>query len=339
VQLGLSDDEQAIAEAFAGFFTQEAPPAVARAAEPLGFDAALWARLRETGAPGMGVPEDQGGGGATLADLAVVAERLGRAIAPVPFVEHAVAARLFGAPDVLAGDAVATISLRPASHQGLWRLVPAGAVADVVVGVDGDELVAVRSAPPGEGPRNHACAPIADRSARAGEREVIGVAAELARAVDEWKLLTAASLVGIAAAALDIGVAYVMSRHQFGVPVGSFQSVQHGLADLPALIDGSRLLVHKAAWAGTDVEDAVCDVDDNDISDFGVLASMAFVFASDTAVRATDRSLHYHGGYGFSEEFDIQLYYRRARGWALVYDDPSRECLRVADRLFGPVGD
>jgi alkylation response protein AidB-like acyl-CoA dehydrogenase len=341
VQLGLSDDEQAIADAFAGFFTQEAPPAVARSAEPLGFDAALWARLRETGAPGMGLPEDLGGGGATLADLAVVAEALGRAIAPVPLVEHVVAARLFPTPppDVASGDSVATLSLRPASHHGLWRLVPAGAVADVVVGVDGDELVATRSAPPGEGPRNHASAPIADRSARAGEREVIGVAAELERAVDEWKLLTAASLVGIAAAALDIGVAYVMSRHQFGVPVGSFQAVQHGLADLPAMIDGSRLLVHKAAWAGSDVEDAVCDVDDNDISDFGVLASMAFVFASDTAARATDRSLHYHGGYGFSEEFDIQLYYRRARGWSLVYDDPSRECLRLADQLFGPVGD
>ena len=339
MQLGLSDDEQAIAEAFAGFFTQEAPPAVARAAEPLGFDAALWARLRETGAPGMGVPEDQGGGGATLADLAVVAEGLGRAIAPVPLIEHAVAAGLFAPPDLVAGDTVATISLRPASHHGLWRLVPAGAIADVVVGVDGDELVAVRSAPPGEAPRNHASAPMADRSARAGEREVIGVAAELQRAVDEWKVLTAATLVGIAAAALDMGVAYVMSRHQFGVPVGSFQSVQHGLADLPALIDGSRLLVHKAAWAGTDVEDPVCDVDDNDISDFGALASMAFVFASDTAARATDRSLHYHGGYGFSEEFDIQLYYRRARGWPLVYDDPSRECLRLADQLFGPVGD
>ncbi len=65
---------------------------------------------------------------------------------------------------------------------------------------------------------------------------------------------------------------------------------------------------------------------------------MAFVFAGDAAIQATDRSLHYHGGYGFSAEYDIQLFYRRARGWSLIYDDPQQECLRLADRLFGPVG-
>jgi alkylation response protein AidB-like acyl-CoA dehydrogenase len=128
-----------------------------------------------------------------------------------------------------------------------------------------------------------------------------------------------------------------MSRYQFGVPIGSFQAVQHGLADLPALIDGARLLTHKAAWAGDEPGPGVCDVDDCTITDFDSLAGMAFVFAAETATRATDRSLHFHGGYGFSEEYDIQLYYRRARGWALVLDDPSRECLRLADRLFGPV--
>ena len=64
---------------------------------------------------------------------------------------------------------------------------------------------------------------------------------------------------------------------------------------------------------------------------------MAYLFTSDAAAHATDRSLHYHGGYGFSEEYDIQLYYRRARGWSLVLDDPSHEALRLADRLLGPV--
>jgi len=332
----LSDDQTAIRDLFVGFFAREAPASVARASEPLGFDPTLWAQVREIGAPGMGVPTVFGGGGATLGDLAVVTEALGRSIAPVPLVEHLVAARLLATPDVVSGDAVAPLALRPATDDGTWRLVPAGAVADVVVGLDGDELVVVRAAPPGSGPRNHASAPLADRSARVGVRDVIGTRAEFVRARDEWKLLLAATLAGLADAALDLGVEYVKSRQQFGVPIGSFQAVQHGLADLPALIDGARLLAHKAAWAGERAEPGRCDVDDNDVTDFSTLASMALLFATDTAGRATDRSLHFHGGYGFSAEYDIQLYYRRARGWPLVFDDPGRECLHLADRLWGP---
>jgi alkylation response protein AidB-like acyl-CoA dehydrogenase len=336
MELGLSDDQKAIGEVFGAFFSKESPPARARASEPGGFDRGLWDQLGELEAPGMAAPAGSGGGGAGLSELVVVAEALGRAIAPVPLVEHLVASRLRPDPDVLSGAAIATVALRPADAGGTWRLVPAGAVADVVVGLDGDELVAVRSAPPGEGPRNHACSPLADRSARQGGREVLGGTDRFAGALNEWKTLTAAALIGIGAAALDIGVEYVMARHQFGVPIGSFQAVQHGLADLPALIDGGRLLTHKAAWAGDRSEPGACDVDDNDITDATALASMAFVFAGDAASQATDRSLHYHGGYGFSAEYDIQLYYRRARGWSLVYDDPQRECLRLADRLFGP---
>lgn len=335
VDLGLSADQDAIAELFDGFFAKECPPAVARAAEPLGFDRVLWDKLVELGAPGMGSPESGGGGGAALGDLVVVAESLGRAIAPVPLVDHLAALSLLDDADLVAGEAIAAVSVRPADADGTWWLVPAGAVADVVVGVDGDELVAVRSTPPMAGPRNHACSPMADRSARDGERRVLGPASELQAVLDRWKALTAASLVGVADAALRLGVDYVMAREQFGVPIGSFQAVQHGLADLPVLIDGGRLLTHKAAWA---IEGGTASLDwaDLDITDGTALASMAFVFTSEGAATATDRSLHYHGGYGFSEEYDIQLYYRRARGWSLVLGDTSAECLALAGRLFGP---
>jgi alkylation response protein AidB-like acyl-CoA dehydrogenase len=335
MDLGLSEDQRAIEEAFGTFFAKEAPPSVARAAEPLGFDAAVWAKLATPGAPGRGAPEAAGGGGPGLSDLAIVAEAFGRAIAPLPLVEHMVAARAFPAEDVVSGDTVAAVSLRPARADGTWRLVPGGAVAGVVIGLDGDELVAVRGDAPGVAPRNHACAPLADRSSRAGERTVIGTAADFARVVDEWKVITAAALVGVSAQALTIAVEYVMARQQFGVPVGSFQAVQHGLADLPVLIDGARLLTHKAAWAGDGGGTGDLDVGDSVVDDFAALAGMAFVFAADGAAHATDRSLHFHGGYGFAEEYDIQLFYRRARGWALVLDDPTRECIRLADRLFG----
>jgi alkylation response protein AidB-like acyl-CoA dehydrogenase len=334
VDLGLSSDQEAIAGLFEGFFAKESPPAVARAAEPLGFDRALWGMLVELGAPGMGSSRAAGGGGASASDLVVAVEALGRAIAPVPLVDHLAALAVLDDADLVSGASIAAVALRPADADGNWWLVPAGAVADVVVGVDGDEVVVVRSAPPMRAPRNHACAPMADRSAREGERRVLGPASGFQVVLDRWKVLTAAALVGVAEAAMRIGVDYVMAREQFGVPIGSFQAVQHGLADLPVLVDGGRLLTHKAAWAldgGTDSLDWA----DLDITDGTALASMAFVFTSEGAMTATDRSLHYHGGYGFSEEYDIQLYYRRARGWSLVLGGTTTECLVLADRLLG----
>ena len=111
------------------------------------------------------------------------------------------------------------------------------------------------------------------------------------------------------------------------------------------MIDGARLLVHEAAGAldapksdapKSDRDDPDRnDPDGNDDGDPVTLASMAFVFASDVAAHATDRALHFHGGYGFAEEYDIQLYYRRARGWALINGDPAAECVALADRLWG----
>ena len=243
------------------------------------------------------------------------------------------------ADDVVSGRAVSTLALRPADGDGVWRLVPAGAVADVVVGLDGDDLVAVRAAPSMTAPDNHASAPLADRSARTGDRAVVAHATAFAEALDQWRVLTAAALTGLADRALRMGVDYVLGRQQFGRPIGSFQSIQHGLAELPALIDGARFLVHKAAWAfdaGLTGGAGTVDIDQGTITEFSPLATMAFLQAADAAAVATDRSLHYHGGYGFSLEYDIQLYFRRARGWANILGDPARQRLHLADLLWGP---
>ena len=85
------------------------------------------------------------------------------------------------------------------------------------------------------------------------------------------------------------------------------------------------------------VTDSLIDWANNEITDGSTLATMAFLFAADGAVMATDRSLHYHGGYGFAEEYDIQMYYRRARGWSLILGDSTSVGLSLADRLFGTV--
>jgi hypothetical protein len=274
------------------------------------------------------------GSDATLADLCVIAEAGGRSVAPIPFAEHAVAARVLDWPSVLTGETIAAFAPREADDRGLWSVVPGGAIADVIVGFDRHEFVAVRSAPPLAGPLNHASAPLANRSARVGDLTVLGDRFHFDRALAEWKTLTAAMLVGISSAALEMAVDYVQQRHQFGVPIGSFQAVQHGLADLAGRIDGARLLAHQAAAALDSDSAGSCDAAHNDITDGHALASMAFLFASDIAADATARSLHFHGGYGFAEEYDIQLYYRRARGWALVLGDPTNEYLSLAERLW-----
>jgi alkylation response protein AidB-like acyl-CoA dehydrogenase len=147
-------------------------------------------------------------------------------------------------------------------------------------------------------------------------------------AVDDFLVLTAAALVGIGARALEIGVEYVTERKAWGVPIGSFQSVAHRLADSATAIDGARLLAYEAAWAVEDEPPRAAE-----------LGAMAFAFAYESARDATYRSLHYHGGYGFMMEYDVQLYYRRARAWAGVYGDPKAAYRRVADRRYGPVGE
>ena len=342
MDLDLTEDQEAIRDVFADFFTSETGPERARAAEPVGFDAAAWERLMETGAPGMGVDADLGGGGASLADLAVVAEEAGARIAPLPLVDHQVTARLLASvggcdDDVLSGAAIAGLAVRPV-EDGTARTVPTGAVTGRLVALDGDRLIAV-DGPPGDPLANHGCLPLAHREVSEATVLAKGPEAITAydRALDEWRTLTASTLVGITRTALDLGVAYVKEREQFGRPVGSFQAVQHLLADLPGLLDGARLLTAKAAWAGDRAsagESGVLDVGTNDVTDFGALATMALVVAGEAAATSTDRSLHVHGGYGFSEEYDIQLFFRRARALALLLGDPARECRRLADRMF-----
>jgi alkylation response protein AidB-like acyl-CoA dehydrogenase len=336
VDLGLGREQREVRELFGSFFARECPIDLVRAHQELGFAPELWKRLADTGAPAMAVDERFGGGGAGLLEAGLVAEEVGRRLAPVPFVEHAVATRLLaragGPAEVLAavvdGARVATLALRPGGDPA--RLVPAGAVAGVVLALDpvADELVAVVGEPPSAAVPNLADAPLADR-ALSGPHHVLAGGEEAralhSAAVVEWRALTAAALVGLAEEALRIGVEYVKEREQFGVPIGSFQSIQHGLAEIPGQLAGARLLAAKAAWAV-----------DHDSPDAARLALMAGLFAVDVAGLASRRAMHYHGGYGVMTEYDIQLYFRRARGWFQVLDSSAREVERLADVLVGP---
>jgi len=330
VDLDLSADQEATRDLLRRLFAKEVDAGVVRAAEPLGHSATVWGALSAAGIPGMGVPVELGGGGADLTVLVVAAFEAGRCAAPVPLVEHLVATRAIAAlfpgyPGLAAlVDGTAIAAFAPPGGE----LVPGGAVADVVVGVDGPSLVAVGNTPLATPLPNHASAPLAPWPSAGGGRAVLAPAAAGGPAADEWRVLTAAALAGLAERALEVAVGYVKERHQFGVPIGSFQALQHGLADLPGMVDGASLLAHEAAWALTTGRRAVTGASP------AALAAMAFVFAGEVARDATARCVQYHGGYGVAEEYEAQLLYRRARGWALVAGDPGDELDRLAALLL-----
>jgi alkylation response protein AidB-like acyl-CoA dehydrogenase len=340
MDLSLGEDQQTLRAAFAEFFDKESTVERVRAAEPLGFDQELWTKLAGTGAIAMGLPEDAGGGGASNLDLVLVAEQYGRRIAPVPFIEAAVAGHVLaeaGAVDLIGGVAdgstLPTIALSPA-RDGRLRLVPAGAVAEIVVALDGDRLIALRRQGDQPGARPHvepspnfASSPLADWRFDDGDLIELASGPHAVRlyqdGVSLWQLLMAAALGGLRSAALELGVSYVKARKAFGVIIGSFQAIQHRLADVVVAGDGAQLLVYEAAWAR-----------DTGQSEAAALASMAFLFGADCAFRTARECLQFHGGYGVTLEYDIQLYFRRAKAWPLALGDSRREYQRLADLVY-----
>jgi alkylation response protein AidB-like acyl-CoA dehydrogenase len=228
---------------------------------------------------------------------------------------------------VLAGDRLITLAVRPA-RGGVATMVPAGAVADGVITMVEDRLELVPVDDRRTVVTNLGSMPLADVAVGGGTVLARGDAARSAydAALDEWLALTANALVGIGGRGLEIGVEYVRERRAWGVPIGSFQGIAHPLADSAAAVDGARLLAREAAWASS-----------QDQARSAELAAMAFGFAHESARDATYHSLHFHGGYGFMMEYDIQLYYRRARAWATVFGEPRAVCRRVADRRYGAV--
>jgi alkylation response protein AidB-like acyl-CoA dehydrogenase len=337
----LSDEQRALRDSFAALLARECPSERVRESEPLGFDEKLWRQLIDARIVAMGVPSEAGGDGGGLVELALVAEQVGRLLAPVPFVESVIAARLLarcGSPasfwlqSAVEGASVVTLALRPASP-GQVQLVPAGAVADAAIGLVGDQLVVVSADHPPPLARNHGCAPLGLwdlTSADLGRNIVLdGRAATDAfkRAVREWKLVMAAAQVGIAEGALALACDFARNRVAFGAPIATYQGVSHPLVDSHIAIVGARRLIWKAAWFA----DHEPEVERH-------LIPMAFAYACRTGSTAATVGVHTQGGLGVTLDSDMQLFFRRAKGWANVAGDPAGELRLIADELYGPAG-
>jgi len=328
----LSEDHLDLQTAYKQFFKTHCPIETVRAAEPSGFDKNLWERLCAMGATTMALPESHGGDGATLVDLTLVAEEVGRSLAPVPWIDHVCAARLLaslGALDaetagVAHGEQLAALDPRLDSVEGV-RLIPIGSIADHIIVRDGDQIVRLTFGTRPAKVDNIGRLPMAwVDPAAADTRTVVAqgsdALANYTRALDEWRLLTASALVGLVEETMTIAVEFAKNRYTLGVPISTLQGISHPLANMAITVQGGRNLARRAAWFL-----------DNEPDVRPELAPSAFVFMAEEAAKAATMAVHIQGGLGVSAEAAATAYLVRARGWPLAGGDPGASAKRVAE--------
>lgn len=341
MNLELSDEQKLVQDALSKVFRENSTGARIRAAEPLGFDESLWQLVCELGVPMLRVSEAHGGADASLMHAVIAAEEAGRYLASVPLVESIVAngmlSRLAASgSDVAAalidkagaGTMLATLALHDVATQPR-QIVPAGAIADVVLALDGDDVVAL-SGMTRVLTSNMGSLPLQQMnlSAEPTSREVLLSGAdakgEFLRAIEEWLLLSAAMIAMAARHALDLAAEYARDRVAFGKPIGAYQGVAHPLAEATANVEGAQLLCWRAVHGI-----ALAEVDAH------ALPALAFWWAGESGRDAAYKAMRTFGGYGMTMEYDAQLYWRRVQAWSMQRGDPDDALQLAADRLYG----
>jgi alkylation response protein AidB-like acyl-CoA dehydrogenase len=332
----LTADHQALQAAYRDFFQTHCSIETVRAAEETGFDKNLWERLCAMGATTMALPESEGGDGATLVDLTLVAEEIGRALAPVPWIDQVCAARLLARlgsveSDVVQGTRLATLDPQHDSVSGI-RLIPTGSIADQIIVRDGADVVALTFGTRPAKVDNIGRLPMAwvDPDAADGHTVLASgsnAIAEYQRALDEWRVLTAAALVGLVEETMTIAAEFAKTRYTLGVPISTLQGISHPLANIAITVQGGRNLARRAAWFL-----------DNEPHERPELAPSAFVFMAEEAAKAATMAVHVQGGLGVSAEAAATAYLVRARGWALAGGDPGASAKYIGELVAAREG-
>jgi alkylation response protein AidB-like acyl-CoA dehydrogenase len=336
MNLNLNNDQTLLRDTIARLFKTEVTSDTLRASETTnGFDSALWAQIVELGFHSMRALESAGGLEMSLLDAALVTEEQGRYIAPVPLCEAIAANRMLSllessAAVELCAQAIAgekLISFLPVEITDSAAVVPWSAVADAVIALEGKQVVLIEGlqgdVTPNLGSAGHSLHTLSNYS-----HKTVLAKGDVARnhflaTIEEWKLLSAASLAGISRQCLTLATEYANEREQFGRLIGAYQGIAHPLATGLANAEGMQLLVWQSIWAIA-----------NNASEACASASMAFWWATQATPKIAATSLHTFGGYGVSLEYDIQLYYRRAKAWSLLAGDPQTTLTQIGDRLW-----
>jgi alkylation response protein AidB-like acyl-CoA dehydrogenase len=331
MDFGLTDDQREIQRTARDLLAGRATPARVREhAEARTVDEALWRELSELGWPGIAVSEQYGGQGLGQIELSILCEELGRSLAPVPFLPSALAATVIEQsgvqeqcerwlPGLASGE---TIGALGTIVDGVAELVIGGAQAQVLVLVDEEGNGLVLSADDAEVTPLQAIDPTrsaARVSVPDGAGDSLGdVCVGLGRAL----ISVSSELVGVCERALEMTVAYVKDRKQFGVPVGAYQAVSHRCAQMLLDTEKARSTAAFAAWTA-----------DADPERLAEAAAMAKAAASDAGREVTAGAIQMHGGIGFTWEADVHWLYKRAQLDAALLGGAKRHRAQLASIL------
>lgn len=363
MDLDFSDEQAMLRDMVRGLCASAASLESVRALEddPVGYSPEFWGQLAELDLLGLMLPERYGGSGMTAVEGAIVYEEFGRALAPSPHFASSVmgAGVVLRAgsdelkdeilPAVAKGEAILTPAwLEPKGSFGPkgvqaragrlgegWVLngtkwhVPFAAAAThlVVLARTGDELGDIGLFlvdPSTDGVSLTQMFSIAsDCQYQVVLDDVeVGPEALIGTPTDGWAtwdavlreglIFLAAQAIGGARQALEITNQYAKDREQFDKPLGAFQAIAHYLADALTAIEGGTVLVYEAAWSLAEGRD------------IAQLAPMAKMWACQTFRNTTAMGEQVFGGVGFTLEYDIQLYFRRAKALQISWlDDPA----------------
>jgi alkylation response protein AidB-like acyl-CoA dehydrogenase len=339
MNFGLSEEQILLKTTIKRFLEEQCPTARVRAImeSDSGHDSGLWQGLVDLGLPGLTIPAAYGGAGLELLDLALAAEELGYAATPGPFLGSSMAtiALIEGGdasqreqwlPRIAAGKALVTIALgeadsawNPAHYAtrasagkltGSKPFVPYAAVADAVLVAatdgKGPGLWVVERGAPGI---DITPLKVVDMTRRVDTvrfnntpgTKLGGSAAALQRTLDAGCVLIAADAYGGSRRCLDMAAQYAMQREQFGQVIGAFQAVKHQIANMACELEPSLSLY----WYAAHAFDRIPDQAERH-------AAMVKAHMTDLFDRITRDATELHGGIGFTWEFDLHLWFRRA---------------------------
>jgi alkylation response protein AidB-like acyl-CoA dehydrogenase len=327
VNFDLNDEQQEIQSTAKEFLADRFKAAKVRElAESRSYDEGLWRQMSELGWPGIAIPEDDGGQGLGMVELAVLLEQGGYACAPSPLLGSAGTALVISAagsdeqraewlPKLASGEATGSFGGFAEGESTLFCDLP---TADVVVTFDGQGAL-VAPAPEVEFEPIEAIdatrfyALVSDA---AGER----LPGDVDAGRDRLAVAIAAELTGVAQRALEMAVEYAREREQFGRPIGAYQGVSHRCAAMLLAIEESRSLTYYAAWTA-----------DAEPESLPMAAAMAAARAGDAGWQVPASALQVFGGIGFTWEHDLQFWLKRGRVAGRMLGTPRDHRERVAD--------